>query len=172
MSAPLDLLASWFRDAASKAPAFRKGDQLIFPVVLRAKIFCSLGAATFGPLFAVSAIAREIPTLERVFFGLMTIWLVHYWPWRVVLDRNGISKRNYFGMMKLIPWSEVVSLRYRQKSEDYLVIGRDGTKIWFSSFHIDPARFEQEVLKNPQVKQLEVIDPVQDPYTSRRGPLF
>jgi hypothetical protein len=172
MSAPVKLFASWFRDAASKTKAIHEGDQLIFPVVFRARIVCGLGAALFGPLFVASAFIPRNSILERVFFGLMAVWLFHYWPWRVVLDRDGISKRNYLGAMKLLRWAEVTTLLYREQTEDYLVMGRDGTKIWFSSFHVDPALFEAEVLKNSQLKNVEVTDPARDPYSSRRRPLI
>ena len=172
MSAPLKLFASWFRDAASKTKASRNDDQLIFPVVFRARVFCGLGAAVFCPLFAASIFMLGYSLLERAFLALITIWLFHYWPWRVVLDRDGISKRNFFGIKKMLPWSEVAMLQYREQSEDYLAIGRDGTNIWFSSFHVDPAQFEAEVLKNSHLKSVEVTDPARDPYSSRRRPLL
>src|SRR6202040_3281243 len=106
-----------------------------------------------GPLTAFVSIAPGSSALERGCLALMTIWLFHFWPWRVVLDRDGISKRNYFGVKKVLRWTDVVTLMYREHSEDYLVIGRDGTKIWFSPFHVDPVHFEIEVLKNSPVKQ-------------------
>src|ERR1700688_1991094 len=105
MRAPLKLLSSWFRDSASKAQSRTNGDQIYFPVVLPARIICSLGASTFGPLTAFVSIAPGSSALERGCLALMTIWLFHFWPWRVVLDRDGISKRNYFGVKKVLRWT-------------------------------------------------------------------
>jgi hypothetical protein len=168
MSPLLGILASWFREAASRAPAKRIGDRLIFPVVLRARIFCALGALILGPGFVVASLAPRTPTGVRILLVLLAIWLFHYWPWSVVIDREGVSKRKYFGLRKLLAWPEIQSLTYREKSEDYVLNGQDGTTIWFSSFHVDPGTFESEILKQSGVGKVDVTDPADDPYTRRR----
>ena len=84
MSGSLRLLASWFRDAASGTRATRKDDLLIFPVVLRARIFCGLGAILFVPLYVLFTFVRGNPIYMRTASALIAIWLFHYWPWRVV----------------------------------------------------------------------------------------
>lgn len=165
------LLASWFRDAASKGRAKQRGDRLIFPVVIPARIFCALRAIIFGSVALVLAAAPGHSAWIRIGLVLVVIWLFSYWPWTVALHRDGICKRNYFGFKRLILWSAVVRLIYRERWEDYLAVSRDGGKIWFSSYHVDPARFEAEVLKNSFVKSVEVTDPVPDPYSTRRPPL-
>src|SRR5579864_3096695 len=166
------LLLSWFRDAASKAHAKQRGDQLIFPVVLPARIFCASGAAIFGSAVAVLSVTSGHSAWVQLCLLIFAIWLFSYWPWTVALDRDGISKRNYFGVKELVLWSEVVRLLYRERFEDYLAVSGQGGIIWFSSFHVDPARFEAEVLKNSQLKDVEVTDPEHDPYSSRKRPLI
>lgn len=162
------LLTSWFRDAASKARAKQRVDRLIFPVAIPARIICALGAATFGSLAAALSLAPGTSIWARLGLAFLAIGLFHYWPWSVVLDREGVSKRNFFGVRKLMRWPEVASLTYREESEDYVLSGRDSTKIWFSPFHVDPARFEAEILKHSNVGNVEVTDPSRDPYTRRR----
>jgi hypothetical protein len=168
----LRLLLSWFRDAASRARAKQLGDRLIFPVVMPARIFWALGAAIYGSVAAVLLLASEHSAWIQLCLLIFAIWIFSYWPWTVTLDRNGISKRNYFGMKKLLRWSEVIRLRYRERFEDYVAVSREGRIIWFSSFHVDPARFEAEVLKNSLLKDAEVTDPALDPYSSRKRPLI
>jgi hypothetical protein len=110
MRVQLKLLSSWFRDSASKAQATTNGDQIYFPVVLPARIICSLGASLFGPFTAFFSIVPGSSALERGALALVTIWLLHDWPWCVVMDRDGISKRNYFGIKKVSRWPDVVAL--------------------------------------------------------------
>jgi hypothetical protein len=167
----LALLLSWFRALASEAHAKQRGDRLIFPVVIPAKIFFALSAAIFGSGAVVLSVASGHSVWVRLGLIILAIWLFSYWPWTVVLDRDGIFKRNYFGVKSMIPWSQVARLVYRERYEDYVAVGHEGAIIWFSSFHADPARFEAEVLKNSQLKSLEVTHTARDPYSSRRRPL-
>ena len=171
MGGLLKLFASWSRDAASNARASRADGRLIFPVVFQAKICCAMVIAVFVPLLLFAGLTHGTPIFGRIFCALFAIFLFRFWPWRVVLDKDGISKRNYIGAGRLMQWSEVTSLVYREKFEDYIVTGRDGTKIRFSPFHVDSAQFEAEVLKNSQVKHAEITDPARGPYSRRRPPL-
>jgi hypothetical protein len=166
------LLLSWFRYAASKAHAKQLGDRLIFPVVMPARIFWALGAAIYSAAAAALILASAHSAWIQLCLLIFAIWIFSYWPWTVTLDRDGISKRNYFGVKKLVLWSEVVRLLYRERFEDYVAVSRGGGIIWFSSFHVDPVRFEAEVLKNSQLKDVEVTNPAADPYSSRRRPLI
>jgi len=166
------LLLSWFRAAASKAHANQRGDRLVFPVVLPAKMFFALGAAIFGSVAVALSVASGHSAWVRLCLVILGIWLFSYWPWTVALDREGISKRSYFGVRRLIPWSEVARLLYRERYEDYVAVSRGGAIMWFSSFHVDPARFEAEVLKNSQLKSVEITDPTSGLYSSGRRPLI
>jgi len=160
------LLVSWFREAASKTRAKQRGDRLIFAVVMPAKIYHASRAAILGSAAGVLAVAPGHSIWVRMALALVVIWIFSYWPWTIALNRDGISKRNYFGVKRKILWSELERLVYREELEDYLVIGRDGGQIWFSPFHVDPARFEEEVLKNSLVKNVEITNTVPDPYSS------
>lgn len=55
-------------------------------------------------------------------------------------------------------WSNVVSLEFNTGNSNTMVIGKSGTKICHSGFHLDKSRFEEEIKRRTGLP-IKVIQP-------------
>jgi hypothetical protein len=141
-------LVKRFRAAAYKELPKDTGDALVFRVCRPARYLFRFWIALAG-LFAVLAFfvggiewhirAISVPAFLAIFTQ---------WPWAVVLDRKGVSKRRYVGIRKTIPWPEVTSLGYERASHRFTVVGKSGEIIRTSSYLVSPATFHHEMYKH------------------------
>jgi hypothetical protein len=143
---PAIRLTRWLRGAAYKEFPKDAGDALIFHLSRPARYLFRfwivlagvIGVSTFfvGVEWYVGAIS--IPA----FLILLT-----QWPWPVILDRQGISKRTHFGVRKTIQWLEVTSLTYDVTSGRFTIVGQPGHLIRCSPYMVSPATFHLQMYK-------------------------
>ena len=141
-------LVQWLRGAAYKELPKNTGDAMIFRVCRPARylyVFWIILAGVFAVLsFFVGGIewfihAGYIPAFLLVFTQ---------WPWAVILDRHGVSKRSYFGFRNMISWPEVKALAYDTTSRKFTVFGKPGKIIRCSPYLVSPATFYHEMYKH------------------------
>jgi hypothetical protein len=141
-------LVKWFRAAAYKEPPKDAGDALVFRVSRPARYlfrFWIVVAGFFALLaFYVGATDWYIRAVSIPAF----LVLFTQWPWAVVLDRRGVSRRTYVGIRKTIPWQEVTSLGYEHTSHRFTVAGKPGQIIRTSAYLVSPATFHHEIYKH------------------------
>jgi hypothetical protein len=137
----------WFRAAAYKEPPKDTGNALIFRVTRPARYLFRFSIVVAG-LFALLAFyVGGTDWYIRAFSILAFLVLLARWPWAVVLDRRGVSKRIYVGIHKTIPWPEVTSLGYERNSHRFTVTGKRGQSIRTSAYVVSPATFHHEMYK-------------------------
>ena len=140
-------LLEWFRKAAYKERPHDTGTTLIFQVSWPARCFYAFGTLFAAALGVISFFVEGLEWYIRLAFIPMTAFFFTRWPWAVKLSPEGISKRSYFGVSKIIPWSDVRALSFNRKTGIFTVAGSYGEKIRCSAFMVSPAQFYAEVYK-------------------------
>jgi hypothetical protein len=141
-------LAQRFREAAYKELPKDTGDALVFRVSRPARYLFNFWNTLAGVLavlsFFISGVEWHIRAISiPAFLAIFT-----QWPWAVVLNRQGISKRSFFGIRKTISWPEVTSLAYDTTSRRFTILGKPGQIIRCSSYMVAPATFHHEMYKH------------------------
>jgi hypothetical protein len=141
-------LMRWFREAAYKELPTDTGDAMIFRVSRPARYlyrFWILLVGVFAVLtFFVAGVEWYLSAAYIPFFLLAFT----QWPWAVVLDRDGISKRSYLSLRKAIRWTDVTALAYDRTSRRFTVVGKPGQTIRCSPYLVSPATFYHEMYKH------------------------
>ena len=97
-------LVKWFRAAAYTEPAKDTGRALVFRVSRPARYVFRFWIVVAG-LFAVLAfyVGGTDWSIRAVSISAFLVFFTQ-WPWAVVLDRRGVSKRMYVGIRKTMDW--------------------------------------------------------------------
>jgi hypothetical protein len=77
--------------------------------------------------------------------GLFVIAFLFSWPSTITVNRDAIRRDVWWRPVLRIPWNEVVGIE-RQVGGGWRVYSKNGQTITFSSIHVDPDRFRQEVI--------------------------
>jgi hypothetical protein len=76
----------------------------------------------------------------------------------IIINREGISGASNWGRRAALAWSDVASLEFNAGSRTTMVIGKNGSKVCHSGFHLDQPRFEEEVKRRTGLP-VKVIQP-------------
>jgi hypothetical protein len=82
------------------------------------------------------------------------------WPAAIVVAQGGITQKLWWGRTIRLAWPDVTGIEKRAGGE-LNVFDRSGEIIAFSRYHVDPRRFEAEVLKRAKLDN--VIDASRPP---------
>jgi hypothetical protein len=121
-------------------PAIRWSGLILFSAAASASWFYGrslLATACFGVFTVVSFFARGDP---------------------ITVNHEGISGASTWGRRASLPWSEVVSVVSNKRNGTTMIVGKNGAKVCHSGFHLDKARFEQEVKRRTGLP-MKVIEP-------------
>jgi hypothetical protein len=141
-------LVQRFREAAHKELPKDTGDALVFRVSRPARYLFSFWIALAGVFTVLSFSIAGVDWYIRAISIPAFLAVFTQWPWAVVLDRQGISKRSFFGIRNTIPWLEVTSLAYDTSSRRFTIFGKPGQIIRCSSYLVSPATFHHEMYKH------------------------
>lgn len=140
---------------AQNTRASVKGDTLVFRASWGVLTSFVAGIGIFSVL-SITRLGKEETWL--IVSGIVVVILFALgWPSTIMIDSGSIVARVWWRRAARIPWSEVVDLQ-RGAGGDYTVYGREGTTITFSRFHVDPKRFESEVLKRSGLSRVSGLD--------------
>jgi hypothetical protein len=87
--------------------------------------------------------------------ALLVIMCCFIWPSAIVVGPDSIEQHLWWHRSRKIPWNEVLSIQTSSWGE-ILVIAKQGKRIGFSRYHVDPRRFQNEVMRRANLKS--VID--------------
>lgn len=76
------------------------------------------------------------------------------WP-SVTITETGVDRQIWWRRVRSIPWNDVSGIE-RSASGEIQVFGKKGQRISFTRYHVDPWRFQDEVMRRANLKS--VID--------------
>jgi hypothetical protein len=141
-------LVQWFRDAAYKELPKDAGDAMIFRVSRPARYIFAFWILLVGVFAVLSFFVGGIEWYLRAAYIPFFLLAFTQWPWAVVLNRDGISKRSYLGLCRTIRWTEVTALAYDNTSRRFTVVGKPGQIIRCPRYLVSPATFRHEMYKH------------------------
>jgi hypothetical protein len=141
-------LVQWFRDAAYKELPKDAGDAMIFRVSRPARYIFAFWILLVGVFAVLSFFVGGIEWYLRAAYIPFFLLAFTQWPWAVVLNRDGISKRSYLGLCRTIRWTEVTALAYDNTSRRFTVVGKPGQIIRCPRYLVSPATFRHEMDKH------------------------
>jgi hypothetical protein len=155
IAVPAVLRWVYTRSAAGKAVL--EHDSIVFPGSMVVPIVRWSGLA----LFSVAAFASLIyakSLLGALIFGGFALLSAFVRGDSIIINREGISGASTWGRRAALSWSDVASLEFNTANCNTMVIGKDGTKVCHSGFHLDQVRFEEEVKRRTGLP-MKVIQP-------------
>ena len=120
-----------------------RGDRLVFRGTAGFRILLVTG--TLGLLSVLVASKGREETWLYVVAGLFVGAFMFSWPPTITINQDAIRRDVWWRPAFRIPWNEVVGIE-RQVGGGWRVYAKSGQTITFSSIHVDPHRFRQEVL--------------------------
>jgi hypothetical protein len=153
-SGPLALFALRFLYVeAVFARAEAKGNALVFRVAGGLRLL--FGAGVIGTTVGIIlSLGRESVWVIVGSAGILAA-MCFYWPTVIVITGERITHNSWWGRSIRIGWPDVTGIERRAGGE-LNVFGRNGEMIAFKRYHVDPRRFEAEVLKRANLNS--VID--------------
>jgi hypothetical protein len=141
-------LVQSFRDAAYKELPKDTGDAMIFRVSRPARYIFGFGILLVGVFAVLSFFIDGIEWYLRAAYIPFFLLAFTQWPWAVVLNLDGLSKRSYLGLRRTIRWTEVTALAYDNTSRRFTVVGKPGQMIRCPRYLVSPATFYHEMHKH------------------------
>ncbi len=138
-----------------------KGLTVVFTPVLGIRLLFGFGVPT--ACYAVSQLVREdglhgdlIPISVFVCFIVGAIVM---WPGTIYLGVQDLTEKKWFGLrVRRIPWTALDYVMNDPGEGFREIVARNGTKIRFTKYHVDPDRFERELAKHYKTPTLQNID--------------
>lgn len=140
-------LAHWLRNAAYQELPKDTGEAMIFRVCRPARYLFALWIILAGVFAVLSFFVAGIEWYIRAGYIPAFLLIFTQWPWAVILDREGISKRSYLGVRNTISWQDVSALAFDSTSRKFTVLGKPGQTIRCSGYLVSPATFYKEIYK-------------------------
>lgn len=136
---------------AKLSRASRSGSVLFFRASLALRML--LGFAISALFFyLVRSLGHE--ELWVIILGaVMTVLLCFAWPSTITVDQSGVTSDVWWRRMSSIGWDAVVDLE-KNAGGDMKIYSSTGSVINFSRYHVDPDRFEAEVMKHAKLHRL------------------
>jgi hypothetical protein len=156
--AAVPAILRWLYTKAAAGKATLTDDSITFPEsrVVPVIRWCSLilfsAAAGASWVYGRSLIATSI----FGGFALFALFFAHGDP--IVINNSGISGASMWGRRASLAWTDVASIQCNTGQHTITVIGKSGSKVCHSGFHLDPSRFEQEVKRRTGLP-MKVIQP-------------
>jgi hypothetical protein len=128
-----------------------KGGLLVFSASIGVRLLFGVGVVGFATL-TVLGIGHE----EAWLLGASTaivVCLCFAWPVTITLGPDGIAREAWWRSRLIIPWSAVTGIE-RASGGEIEVFGKQGQNITFTRFHIDPPRFQSEVMRRANLKDV------------------
>jgi hypothetical protein len=141
------LLRILYSEAISER-AGRRGDALVFRMALGARILFAVGLLALLVTFALSIGHEE--KWVYVLGGLLLAALCFACPVTIILAEDAIYRSVWWRRRLRIPWESVIGIE-REPSGESQVYSKHGEKITFSRYHVDPGKFEREVLRRGRI---------------------
>ena len=141
-------LVQWFRDTAYKELPEDTGDAMIFRVCRPARYLFRFWILLVGVFAVLTFFIDGIEWYLRAAYIPFFLLAFTQWPWAVLLNRDGVSKRSYFGFRKTIPWPDVTAVAYDSTSRRFTVVGKPGQIIRGPRYLVSPATFHHEMYKH------------------------
>lgn len=124
----------------------------------------ALGTGITGIVVASIVSAGREESWVIVGATALMLFLCFMWPTTITLNNSDLRQHSWWRRTVRIGWTDVTGIERRAGGE-LSVFGRNGETIAFSRYHVDPRRFEAEVLKRANLEG--VIDASRPP-TMRR----
>ena len=121
------------------------GDELERP---RARLLLAFGISAFCILIVKSVGHEE--TWIVAGGTLLTLFACFSWPSTITIDAGGITSNVWWKPKVIIPWNAVADLE-KGAGGDWTIYASGGKTLSFSRYHVDPQRFEAEVLKRANI---------------------
>lgn len=130
-----------------------KGNLLIFRAGIGIRVLFGIGIIGFSTL-TLSSIGHEEVWLLAIGAALV-ICGCFAWPATVMISEQGVQRSLWWRGALTIPWNDISGIE-RNAGGDTQVFGKSGQSITFTRFHVDPARFVEEVKRRAKLNH--VID--------------
>jgi hypothetical protein len=144
----LVLLRVLYAEARSSR-ATRAGDALVFRPALGVRLL--LGVAILGFFVGiVLSIGREELWI-LIGSAILVVAMCFAWPSTFTVGGDEILRQSWWRPNARIPWTAVTGVEKRAGGEIY-VYGSAGQSVTFSRYHVDPRRFEREVIARAHLK--------------------
>jgi hypothetical protein len=137
-----------FSMEAAHARASRKGDTIVFRAATGARALFAV-VLPMLVILEVRAIGQE-ETWVIVLGSVLTLCASLGWPATITIDAACVARHIWWRRTLRLPWESVVILE-RDEAGDLTVCAADGRRIVFSGMHVDPGRFQAEVLKRAKL---------------------
>ena len=131
--------------------AVRAGKAIVFGVVPVIRLGLLFGIVVII-VFAIRDFGSS-PTWLRVLAVVMVALGSMAWPATFILTDAALVQSIWWRRTVIIPWEEVVQVE-RTKGDDLNVYGASGQCLCFTRYHVDPDRFQAEVLKRAKLRGL------------------
>jgi len=148
----LVLLRVLYAEARSSR-ASSAGDALVFRPALGVRLLLGVVIVGFFVGTVVSIGREELWIL--IGSAVLVIVMCFAWPSTITVGSDGILGQYWWRPSTRIPWTAVTGIEKRAGGE-LNVYGRNGETIAFSRYHVDPRRFQAEVLRRANLE--DVID--------------
>ncbi len=133
---------------AAQAKSSRVGNTIVFRAARGFRSILAIGIPVLLYL-AVRAVGNE-ETWLIVVGVVLTLCCLFAWPVTITVDEACVARHLWWRRALRIPWESVVTLE-KGAAGDLTVYAADGRRIEFSGMHVDPGRFQAEVLKRAKL---------------------
>jgi hypothetical protein len=136
---------------ARQTQAAAKGGELIFRAGIGVRLLfgCGIVGFTFGILASLGTEEGWLLVSGACF----VIGWCFAWPVTLVIGKDGIRRSVWWRKPVLIPWAEVTGIE-RNIGGEIQVFGKEGQCITFTRFHVDPIRFQDEVMRRAALREV------------------
>jgi hypothetical protein len=135
---------------ARDSRASRSGSVLFFRVSLALRILFGFAISVLCYYF-IKDFNHEQGWLIAL-AAVVIILLCLAWPGTITVDPAGVSSQVWWRGRRTMPWEAGVGLD-KDAEGNMEVIRSDGRSIGFSRYHVDPGRFEAEVLRRAKLRR-------------------
>jgi len=140
------------------AHAQAKERALVFRTGFGLRLLIGVGVAIFS-VQIVKSYGKESGWVIGMGVAIVGLTLLG-WPSTLTVDTTAVTQHRWYRRPTRIPWDEVTAI-LRNKVGDMQVLGKSGRSITFTRYHVDPARFQNEVMRRGRIDT--VIDPSAPP---------
>lgn len=138
-------ILDWLKKRAREGRAREDGDRTIFRVTLPAKLFLASAILVLMLIQVLVFLSPDTPAWQRVLLLPILLFLLLCGSGSIILDATGVSKRNFLGIRRTIPWHDVRTLDLVARRQLAYVGRGTGLRMEFTAFHVDLRRFVEEV---------------------------
>jgi hypothetical protein len=138
----LVLLRVLYAEARSSR-ATRAGDVLVFRPALGVRLLLGVVIVGFFVGIVLSIGREELWIL--IGSAMLVVAMCFAWPSTITVGGDEILRQSWWRPNTRICWTAVTGVEKRAGGEIY-VYGSDGQNVTFSRYHVDPRRFEREVI--------------------------